>query len=747
METQRLVDFKTLMYVEGISACIEGGKWDKLEPDAQIEGFGHVFVMRARGDVLLGRMWSSSDGKGRTKYPMVVLSQCTGAGIEWCIQNILPELEAIQQRCQQATTAAEVVGILDASRQSLRAKVAAAPQGGADLVIPANFVQTLASRPEVGPNAQGLHRVLYQINREMSDYLLGVQPASKFGRMEPQACHMRVPALVGGPGESLLGWARVMLSKLESWSPLLLIASLSRPFVDVLVGEPNGQQLVCLRSDQKAIPLTSEIPYTLDPAFLAETAAWMNARAAMGDAIIQSQPQSVFRKPGSGRFRMALVPMVLATIAGSVVSSDVLAQAPQSEPQTFVEPRLRYNQALQAFKASLAGADEAKARTAARTFLTTVDALPGGIAYMGEVQPLLRSVRTILDAPPGAGALESTLDPTKLGPATTGLYVGTLESDLIRFKPNPGLTLPELVFAKVALTQGDAPPQIAYIGTTEVSVSMFGQILASMGAGQDSSKILTRFDRISDPRVGPRTWEWGPKGVIVPAADWFVKTRSGMYAPELRVSPPSGDSPVQFVGPAASLYVARLAGCRLPTVAEWRATLSTYPQLVGKCNVRDRSWVVQRDYAESTGLGVRVELADLSAFNDPAGPGKVAESEDGALLFSPVQAGCGEKVINLVGNVWEWVLDGASADGVAAKVAAIDTFVTEHAAAIRVVGGSAFSDGSDPASPREVEAFAAREGYSDVGFRLAFGASAAKPMSLKAQLDRLLEPLPLLTVR
>ena len=123
LETQRLVDFKTLVYIEGIAPNIEAGKWDKLEPDARIEGFAHVLLMRSRGDLLIARIWSSRDGKGRDKYPMCVAAQLHGASLEWALATVLPELESVQQRCEQATTAEQVISILDSARGTLRARL------------------------------------------------------------------------------------------------------------------------------------------------------------------------------------------------------------------------------------------------------------------------------------------------------------------------------------------------------------------------------------------------------------------------------------------------------------------------------------------------------------------------------------------------------------------------------------------------------------------------------------------------
>ncbi len=99
LDTERLIAIKRVLYLEGIGAAIETGAWDKLDATQRTEGFSHTIIWRSRGDIVACRLWSSSDGKGRTKYPMVVVAQCKGAPLAWVLIEALPRLERLERRC------------------------------------------------------------------------------------------------------------------------------------------------------------------------------------------------------------------------------------------------------------------------------------------------------------------------------------------------------------------------------------------------------------------------------------------------------------------------------------------------------------------------------------------------------------------------------------------------------------------------------------------------------------------------
>ncbi len=792
LETQRLVDLKTVMYVEGISACVDSGRWDKLEPDAQIDGFGHVVLLRIRGDIIIARLWSSSDGKGRTKYPMVVAAQVSGVTLDWALNAVLPELESVQERCQNARTAAEVVAIVDTSRQSLRA--ALTPGGtpdGAETVIPAGLLDELSRHPAFGPDAQGLHRVLYQIGREAGDYLLGAQPTSRIGRPDQSVTHLRVPQLSADPSrragvkDDFLAYARLLLCKLEPWAPTLLIAPLGKPFVDVLIGEPSGGPLYCLRAAEKAIPLTTEIPYSLDAAFVSDLAAWRASRRGMGDVTVNFPPPSVLKKSAgtSGRFRSPVHLWSCAGFAGlalgvggpvqpvSAAAQSASQPAPATQPSgaapasgsgadqpAYEEPRRRYNESLRQLASDLVGVDDARARALVENFAQSVGALPGGIAFLAEVESTIARLRAALD---GAAAPASDAA-TKLGPGATGQYVGQRDGELLRFVPVSGASLPELVFAPVQPASPAAPggrgDTLTYVGRHEVSV-MVARRLAALAPAGELAKALTTFDAMTDPRRGPRSWEWNrAQDAIIPARAWWPDA-PGAEALPAGAGVPTDEAPMQYLSPSAAAYLAHLVGCRLPTSAEWSAALGRSRHDDGACNLQDRSF-------DAFAQRYRVGPDDLDAFpvnRNPEEPPREARITDDAVWFWGVGKGCGSPFKNLIGNVSEYVLDPApdtpgSPSATSSRFSTVDEWVRTKGNAVWVVGPSALTGTSAVAAEADrkspVEVVLAAEGYSDVGFRLAFSVkadrvetAAVEGGSTAARVRRVLEPLPTLPVR
>lgn len=756
--TQRLVDLKSLLYIEGISSCIDAGKWDKLEPTQQLDGFQHDLLMRTRGELLVGRLWSSSDGKGRTRYPMVVVVHLCGVALEPAVAAIVPELDQIQARCQSVQTAQEVTAILNASQDALRAKLLRSEAGQPELTIGPGFLATLAEQPEWGPNHQGLHRMLYQLQRELPDFVSGVQPGTRSLRTtdEARTHHLRLPAAPGMPSsEILMTGVRLLLTKLDPSVPMLLITPRHAPFVDAIVGEPVGSQLFCLRAGEKAIPLVTEIPYTLDGSFIAECEGFIRQQAGSPKEIAAATSASS-RKP-AGRFRALLWSTVLAAAAGSYdgLGNTALASpepvAPSRQVDSSPEPRELFNLALLSFQRALNTPDltDAQAASAARSFTQRVRSLPGGIAFLGPVAELLLAVDAAVDG--GAAPLVDD-ESLKLGPAATGVYLGQQDGRLVKFVPQDKADVPTLKFARVDIpAEGQREAYGVYISTTEVSIDMASRLVGGIGGAQgaaDLRRVLMSFDALSDTRRGPRTWNWSKIDTypLAPAPFWFpVADIRDEQARKLMVSlsAPTGASPLQHVSPTAALLIARMAGCRLPTTAEWAAANAAWPtQPPALPNLRDEA--IESHLAA---LGSAAAAIDSGTFVQHPKPTQAVPA-DGIVYFAPVDAATGSvpAVRDLVGNVAEMTLDVSPQNQPEPRVAAVSAFALEHAKSWKVVGGSALAHG-DPMKSESLILAEAEEGYSDVGFRLAFTAGRASAQSIAGRLRKLIDPLPTLPVR
>ena len=272
-ETDVFVNVKRLLYVQGIGGNIDAGSWDKLEGGQVIREFKHVFVWCLDKNVILGRIWSSRDGKGRTSYPMVVCVQCRQLPLDWILKNILPRLEKVEQTCAATVSATDVHSAIDNARDDFRRLAQQCPPSADYLTPHTSALAKLAEDPEMGKDDQGLLRILYHIEREVARY----GPADSTKTKEFRPTFLRIPASRVSSSESALSWISFLLAKLGRSTPVLVLMPLRHVWVDVIIGEPTQVQLYCLRVSPDVIPLTSSIPYNMDAEFIDRTRQFIEA--------------------------------------------------------------------------------------------------------------------------------------------------------------------------------------------------------------------------------------------------------------------------------------------------------------------------------------------------------------------------------------------------------------------------------------------------------------------------------------
>jgi hypothetical protein len=103
----------------------------------------------------------------------------------------------------------------------------------------------------------------------------------------PRARHMRLPELThakhGGAAASsvfaaIVPGMRLLRACLDPTAPLLVLkpmaseGSTGAGWIDAIVGTPTDAELYCIKAGLSVIPLTTEIPYTLDEGFRASVA-------------------------------------------------------------------------------------------------------------------------------------------------------------------------------------------------------------------------------------------------------------------------------------------------------------------------------------------------------------------------------------------------------------------------------------------------------------------------------------------
>ena len=259
LETQALVEAKQTLYINGIPQHFS--EWDKLDEPGRLPEFKHLFVWRRPGCWFFGRIWSSSDGKGRSRYPMIVCSQFNGENGVDAARRVCPKLNDLEQACKAARTADAVREIFRTRKESLRASLSDRSQMSAAMTD-----ADLIERLQGGPYDEALLRVIYQVQTQMSAYATGGS-ARRPGNEVPRPQQIRVPSVPDQTLDSALFWLRFFVAYCEPAASILITAPAGEAWLDVTLGEPGEHEFFSLRATPKSLPLASEVPYNLDDAF------------------------------------------------------------------------------------------------------------------------------------------------------------------------------------------------------------------------------------------------------------------------------------------------------------------------------------------------------------------------------------------------------------------------------------------------------------------------------------------------
>jgi hypothetical protein len=263
LETETLAYLKQTLYVTGIGRQIDSGAWEKLEADKRQEGFDHSFLWLRLGHLVLGQLWSSKDGKGRTKYPMVLCVDSEGVSPGLLLSKVRPGLEALRDACKNATTAEQVASNCRVAQEQLRLLFGgSAPPS--DSEEPGDEPRRFLERAELGPESLGLLRILHELNASFGLAGDTRTPSSRGGAPTP-SLHIRVPLAAASQNSALLLWAGFLRAAISADIPLVLMARGQADWLDVVVGEPKADDFFFLQASQKGFPLATEIPYELAP--------------------------------------------------------------------------------------------------------------------------------------------------------------------------------------------------------------------------------------------------------------------------------------------------------------------------------------------------------------------------------------------------------------------------------------------------------------------------------------------------
>jgi len=318
-----LVNCKRQLYSEGIAGNIDSGAWENLAAENRLEGFDHWFYWRTVDGWLMGRMRSSTDGKGRSAYPMIVAgmmggvvsdsgtndtSERTAKGVSFRLatEHVMPAVDRLSTSCAAIRTRDEVRSSVAECKSELSAIAArmsepvtaiGGGQSPSDQQLLAELVRDPAFDIE-GKKGLGLQRILYEMDRELTAF----KPSASRTRIgnsgnsiPPQ--HLRVPRCLSGV-RGVRAWAALLRQELSGSASVLIADRVGTDYLDLIVGEPSAKVLFCLRASAAALSPASLVPYSIPESSAAEAnekmTAWARGvSAAAAPGVISRSPLAV----------------------------------------------------------------------------------------------------------------------------------------------------------------------------------------------------------------------------------------------------------------------------------------------------------------------------------------------------------------------------------------------------------------------------------------------------------------------
>jgi hypothetical protein len=279
LETESLVTAKQMLYVQGIGGQI--GPWEKLDGGAQIP-FRHLFVWQRGDQVLVGRMWASSDGKKRTRYPMVVCAHCIGISVELVLDTLLAWLEELQLRAVATRSADDVRSMVAQFREGLRDWLNTQTTTSAE---PAFDAETFFTEIDFATEQQRLIKSAWELRA--CSYANG-----KYKERARAAERIRVLASSVSPARSIQFWRRIIAAELDPSAPVLLAIPIDQYWMDMIAGEPSSADLFCLRASPRALSLSCDGIADPSAEFQSETRALFEHVASGDQGAFAGREQS-----------------------------------------------------------------------------------------------------------------------------------------------------------------------------------------------------------------------------------------------------------------------------------------------------------------------------------------------------------------------------------------------------------------------------------------------------------------------
>jgi hypothetical protein len=239
LTTETLVLTKQLLYSEGIATQLASGTWDQIEKSGNAIEFDHRFVWAREKQTIVGAIWASADRKGRTRFPLVICAQAD-LGDQHAIDLLFDPIERLGTVCRAAKTQEEIREIFSRTQCELND---AAPHS-----LSANFFSDLPDSEETSIQPSLV---------TLSAGLKSRRPRGSREAVGTSGPHFRLAAISSQEKMNLRFWCAYLAAQhVGPGLPYLVIAATGRRWIDLLVGEPQQNDLFCLRANENALPTT-----------------------------------------------------------------------------------------------------------------------------------------------------------------------------------------------------------------------------------------------------------------------------------------------------------------------------------------------------------------------------------------------------------------------------------------------------------------------------------------------------------
>lgn len=217
LATDSLVTLKRLLYLKGIAANIASGAWENLAESERLPGFDHTFRWQRDDQYLLGRMWSSRDGKGRAHFPMVLCVHVIGSPAPPAAE-VRERLETTRQQCLETQSPETVCRSILETLEDLRS------------LSPCEESDSISATLEPGDLST------------LADFL----PGKFHPRRDPPSALLRLESVT----RDLDCWALALHRHLDRDAPFLVTMPLhdGANWLDLIVGEPTPDDFLPLRT-------------------------------------------------------------------------------------------------------------------------------------------------------------------------------------------------------------------------------------------------------------------------------------------------------------------------------------------------------------------------------------------------------------------------------------------------------------------------------------------------------------------